>query len=332
MRPKVAFYYSGPIFAGVPEVIQERRSRMKRLRMIGLALAAAFCAGQAGAEELTGTLKKIKETGVVTIGFRDSSIPFSYLDDNQKPIGFAIDICYRIVEAVKRELKLEKLDVEFNPVTSSTRIPLLANGTIDLECGSTTNNADRLKQVSFTNTHFLTATRFVSKKSSKINSIDDLKGKSVVSTSGTTNIKQLTEANAARNLGLNIIPAKEHAESFLMVETDRAVAAVLDDILLASFVAGSKDPDAYLLSTDAFSKPEPYGIMLRKDDPAFKKVVDAATAALYQSADGQKLYDKWFMQKIPPKGLNLNAPISAELKKEFAKPSDSPDPDSYTAM
>ena len=160
----------------------------------------------------------------------------------------------------------------------------MANGTIDLECGSTTNNADRLKQVAFTNTHFLTATRFVSKKSSKLGSIDDLKGKSVASTSGTTNIKQLTEANAARNLGINIIPAKEHAESFLMVETDRAVAAVLDDILLASFVAGSKDPDAYVISRDAFSKPEPYGIMLRKDDPAFKKVADDATAALYTSA------------------------------------------------
>jgi glutamate/aspartate transport system substrate-binding protein len=301
-------------------------------RIIGLALAATVCAGQAGADELTGTLKKIKETGTIALGYRDSSIPFSYLDDNQKPIGFAIDICYKIVDAVKQELKLDKLAVEFTSVTSSSRIPLLANGTVDLECGSTTNNADRLKQVAFTNTHFLTATRFVSKKSSNLNSIDDLKGKPVVSTSGTTNIKQLTEANAARNLGINIIPAKEHAESFLMVETDRAVAAVLDDILLASFVAGSKDPSAYVISTDAFSKPEPYGIMLRRDDPAFKKVVDGATSALYQSADGQKLYDKWFMQKIPPKGLNLNTPIGPELKHEFAKPSDSPDPDSYKAM
>src|SRR3982075_2651323 len=305
---------------------------MKRLRMIGLPLAAAFCVEQAGAQELTGTLKKIKETSTFTIGYRDSSIPFSYLDDNQKPIGFAIDICYRIVDAVKQELKLDKLAVEFNQVTSSTRIPLLANGTIDLECGSTTNNADRLKQVAFTNTHFLTATRFVSKKSSKLGSIDDLKGKSVASTSGTTNIKQLTETNAARSLGINIIPAKEHAESFLMVETDRAVAAVLDDILLASFVAGSKDPDVYVISTDAFSKPEPYGIMLRKDDPDFKKVADGATAALYTGGEGQKIYDKWFMQKIPPKGLNLNSPISPELKAEFAKPSDSPDPDSYKAM
>src|ERR1043166_1473846 len=224
---------------------------MKRLPMMGLVMAAALCAAQANAQELTGTLKKIKESGTIVIGYRDSSIPFSYLDDNQKPIGFAIDICLGIVDAVKKELKLDKLNVEFNPVTSSTRIPLLANGTVDLECGSTTNNPERLKQVAFTNTHFLTATRFVSKKASKLNSIDDLKGKTVASSSGTTNIRQLTETNAARNLGINIVPAKEHAESFLMVETDRAVAVVLDDILLASFVAGSKDPDAYVLSTDA---------------------------------------------------------------------------------
>jgi glutamate/aspartate transport system substrate-binding protein len=230
---------------------------------------------------------------------------------------------------VKKELKLDKLEVKLNPVTSSTRIPLLANGTIDLECGSTTNNAERQKQVWFTNTHFLTASRYVSKKASKINSIDDLKGKSVVSTAGTTNIKQLTEANAARGLNVNIIPAKDHAEAFLMVETDRAVAFVMDDILLASLVAGSKAPADYVISKDAFSKPEPYGIMLRKDDAAFKKVVDAATAALYTGGEGQKIYDKWFTQKVPPKGLNLSTPISAELKNEFAKPSDSPDPDSY---
>jgi glutamate/aspartate transport system substrate-binding protein len=302
---------------------------MKRKTMIGYALVATLSAAPAMAQELTGTLKNIKDTGAITLSFRDSSIPFSYLDDNQKPIGFAMDICYKIVDAVKKELKLDKLEVKLNPVSSSTRIPLLANGTIDLECGSTTNNAERQKQISFTNTHFLTASRYVSKKANKINSIDDLKGKSVVSTAGTTNIKQLTEANAARNLNVNIIPAKDHAEAFLMVETDRAVAFVMDDILLASLVAGSKAPDDYLISKDAFSKPEPYGIMLRKDDPAFKKVVDGATAALYTSGEAQKIYDKWFTQKIPPKGLNLNSPISAELKNEFAKPSDSPDPDSY---
>ncbi|WJR79472.1 amino acid ABC transporter substrate-binding protein [Bradyrhizobium sp. NP1] len=305
---------------------------MKHLRLVGFALAAALCAAPAGAEELTGTLKSIKDTGVITLGYRDASIPFSFLDDDQKPIGFAMDICHAIVDAVKRELKLDKLEVRLNQVTSSTRIPLLANGTIDLECGSTTNNPERWKQVAFTNTHFLTASRFVSKKASNISSIDDLKGKSVVSPSGTVNIKQLIEVNAARKLNINIIPAKDYAEAFLMVETDRAVACVMDDILLAGHVAWSKDPAAYVISTDAFSRPEPYGIMLRRDDPAFKKVVDAATAALYTSGEGQKLYDKWFTRQIPPKGLNLNTPISPELKGEFAKPSDSPDPDSYKAM
>ena len=297
--------------------------------LIGFALAAALGVSQAQAEELTGTLKNIKDTGAITLGYRDSSIPFSYLDDNQKPVGYAMDICYKIVDAIKKELKLDKLEVKLNPVTSATRIPLMANGTVDLECGSTTNNAERQKQVSFTNSHFLTASRYVTKKASKINSIDDLKGKTVVSTAGTTNIKQLTEANLARGLSVNIIPAKDHAEAFLMVETDRAVAFVMDDILLASLVAGSKSPGAYVISKDAFSTPVLYGIMLRKDDAPFKKVVDAATAALYTSPEGQKIYDKWFNQKIPPKGLNLNVPLGPEMKKQLAKPSDSPDPDAY---
>ncbi len=309
---------------------------MTRLQILGLALVGVLGAGQAPgyvhAGELTGTLRTIKETGAITLGYRDASIPFSYLDDSQKPIGFAMDICLRIVDAVKKELELDKLEVKLNPVTSATRIPLLANGTIDLECGSTTNNAERLKLVAFTNTHFLTASRYVSKKANNLNSIDDLRGKTVVSTAGTTNIKQLTEVNAARNLGITIVPAKDYAEAFLMVETDRAAALVMDDVLIASFVAGAKDPAAYVISPDAFSKPEPYGIMLRRDDAAFKKVVDAATAEVYTSGEGQKIYDKWFMAKIPPKGLNLNTPISPELKAEFAKPSDSPDPDSYKAM
>src|SRR3569832_1411993 len=187
---------------------------MKQFRILGLAftteLDASQMSGPAQAEDLTGTLKNIKDTGAITLGFRDSSIPFSYLDDNQKPVGFAMDICYGIVDAIKKDLKLDKLDVKLTPVTSSTRIPLLANGTIDLECGSTTNNAEREKQVWFTNSHFLTATRYVSKKSANLHTIDDLKGQTVVSTAGTTDIKQLTEANVAKNLGANIIPAKDH--------------------------------------------------------------------------------------------------------------------------
>jgi glutamate/aspartate transport system substrate-binding protein len=301
--------------------------RAKNL-VLTLALAGAF-ASPAAAEELTGTLKKIKETGAITLGYRDSSVPFSYLDDDQKPIGWAMDICMKIVEAVKQDLKMNNLEVKLNPVTSATRIPLMANGTIDLECGSTTNNAEREKQVAFTNTHFLTASRFVAKKSSHLNKIDDLKGKTVVSTAGTTNIKQLNEVNAQRKLGINIVPAKDHAEAFLMVETDRAVAFVMDDILLAGLVANSKDPKAYVIPEDAFSLPEPYGIMLRKDDPQFKRVVDKATADFYKSPEGVKTYNKWFTQPIPPKGIDLNVPLSAAMKKALEHPTDSPDPKAY---
>ena len=211
------------------------------MRFIPIMLAATLFAAPAMAAELTGTLQKIKETGTIALGVRDSSVPFSYLDNQQRPVGYAVDICYKIVDAVKKELKLPNLKVQLVPVLSSNRIPLMANGTIDLECGSTTNNAEREKQVAFTNTHFLTASRFVSKKAAHLNSIDSLRGKTVVSTSGTTNIVQLNEVNAARKLGINVVAAKDHAEAFLMVETDRAAAFVMDDVILSSFVAASKD-------------------------------------------------------------------------------------------
>lgn len=298
-------------------------------RSIIAAFSVLMATLPASAQELTGTLKKIKETGSITLGYRESSVPFSYLDDKQQPVGFAMDICMKIVDAVKKELKLDKLEVKLNPVTSSTRIPLIANGTVDLECGSTTNNAERQKQVAYTNTHFITASRYVTKAAANIKKIDDLKGKTIVSTAGTTNIKQAQEANTAKNLGMTIMPAKDHAEAFLMVETDRAVAFVMDDILLASLVASSKDPKAYKISDDAFSLPEPYGIMLRKDDAPFKKLADAATAALYKSPEGLALYNKWFTQAIPPKGLNLNVPLSPGMKKVLENPKDSPDPAQY---
>lgn len=296
--------------------------------LLSMVAAASFAAAPALAQEPTGTLKKIKDTGSVTLGHRESSVPFSYYDDKQQVVGYAMDLCGRIVERLKSELKLAKLDVKLNPVTSATRIPLMANGTIDLECGSTTNNLERQKQVSFTITHFVTANRFVSKKSANLKTVDDLKGKTVVSTSGTTNIKQITEIGAQKGLNLNILAAKDHAEAFLMVETGRAAAFVMDDILLSSLVAASKSPQDYVISADALSV-EPYGIMLRRDDAPFKKVVDEAMIDTYRGGAINAIYDKWFLKAIPPKGLNLNVPMSAAFKKVVASPTDSGDPAVY---
>ena len=204
----------------------------------------------------------------------------------------------------------------------------MANGTIDLECGSTTNNLARQEQVWFTNTHFVTANRWIAKKSANIRSLPDLKGKTIVSTAGTTNIKQITEINGAQNLGMNIISANGHPEAFQMVETGRAVAFVMDDILLYSLAAQSRSPGDYAISSEALSV-EPYGIMLRKDDVAFKKVVNAAMTNLYKSGQINPIYEKWFQKPIPPKGINLNIPMSDQFKKVVANPTDSGDPAAY---
>ena len=301
---------------------------MRVSRIFVSMLVACALSGAAGAQELTGTLKKIKESGSITLGHRDSSIPFSYYDDKQQVIGYAMDICHKVVDAIKAQLKMPKLAVKLNPVTSSTRIPLMANGTIDLECGSTTNTLERQKQVAFATTHFVTANRFVSKKASNLKTVGDLKGKTVVSTSGTTNIKQANEINVEKKLGMNIIAAKDHAESFLTVETGRAVAFFMDDILLYSLVANSRNPADWVISADALSI-EPYGIMMRKDDPAFKATVNGAINNLYKSGEINKIYDRWFQRPVPPKGVNLNLPMSAVFKKVVAKPTDSGDPKDY---
>ena len=293
------------------------------------AIAAAAALGfSAAAIAQDGTLQKIKSSGSITIGHRDASIPFSYYDDKQQAVGYAMDLCARIVDAVKAELKMPKLETKYQLVTSANRIPLMANGTIDLECGSTTNNLERQKQVSFTITHFVTANRWVAKKSAKLDKLADLKGKTVVSTAGTTNIKGITEINAAQNLGLHIISANGHPEAFQMVETGRAAAFVMDDILLYSLAAQSRTPSDYHISSEATSV-EPYGIMLRKDDAAFKKVVDAAMVDTYKSGAINSIYGKWFQKPIPPKGLNLNIPMSDQFKKVVAKPTDSGDQADY---
>jgi glutamate/aspartate transport system substrate-binding protein len=301
---------------------------MKSLHRIVLALLTFGIAAGISAQDLTGTLKKIKDTGTITIGYRDASIPFSYLDDSQKPIGYSMDLCYKIVDAVKAQLKLPDLKVALQPVTSATRIPLIANGTVDMECGSTTNNIERQQQVSFVVTTFVTANRLMSKSKNKVVNLEDLKGKTLVSTSGTTNLKQVTELNGTKNLGINIVPAADHPAAFQMVESDRAAAFAMDDILLYSLVAQSKNPADYYISTVQLSV-EPYGIIVRKGDPDFKKVADGAVTAVMKSGEINKIYAKWFLSPIPPKNGNLNVPMSDALKKVVANPTDSGDPASY---
>ena len=299
---------------------------MKARFALVAALAAFAVSVPAVAQE--GTLKKIKDSGAITIGHRDASLPFSYYDDKQQPIGYAMDLCAKIVDAVKAELKMPNLKTNYQLVTSANRIPLMANGTIDLECGSTTNNVARQEQVWFTMTHFVTANRWVFKKSANIKKLEDLKGKTIVSTAGTTNIKQITEINAAQNLGMNIISANGHPEAFQMVETGRAVAFVMDDILLAGLAAQSRSPKDYEISAQGLSV-EPYGIMVRKDDKAFKDVADKALSQVYKSGQINAIYSKWFQKPVPPKNINLDLPMSAALKKVMANPTSSGDPKAY---
>ncbi|HEY9447789.1 MAG TPA: transporter substrate-binding domain-containing protein [Burkholderiales bacterium] len=295
---------------------------MKRFPTLVLALVAAVgLSSPAGAQELTGTLKKIKDTGVVKIGHRDASIPFSYLDDKQQPVGYGVDICKRVVDDIKKQLKVASLKIELVPVTSQTRIPVLTGGNIDLECGSTTNSVERQKQVAFAPTYFMTGTKIIVKKSSGIKSYDDLKGKTVVYTQGTTNERAMKAYNDEKKLGIHFIPAKDHAESFLAVETGRAVAFPMDDILLYGLKANAKNPNDYEV-IGPFLSDDPYAVMMRRDDPAFKKLVDDSIIALYKSGEITKIYRKWFESPIPPKGVNLNFPMSEALKDVIKNPSD----------
>ena len=282
-------------------------------------LASVLLSVPAMAQELTGTLKKIKDSGTITIGNRETSIPFSYLDEKQQAIGYSMDLCAAIVEEVKKELALPALTVKYNPVTSQTRIPLMSNGTVDLECGSTTNNLTRQKQVSFAPITFITGTKLVAKKSSKIKSYKDLKNKTVVVTQGTTNERTIKALSDKENLNIKFLNAKDHAESFLTVESGRAVAFAMDDVLLYGLVAKSKKPKDFEVVGDYLSY-DPYGIMYRKNDSDFGVVVNRAISGLMRGEQmGQlgiisKIYDKWFIEKLPS-GETIGMPMSDLLKK-----------------
>jgi len=294
---------------------------MKTSKLISILFAAGAVAGTVQAQELTGTLKKIKDTGTITVGHRESSVPFSYLDDKQQPIGYAMDLCMKIVDAVKTELKLPNLKVSLQPVTSSNRIPLLQNGTIDLECGSTTNSVARQQQVAFGPTYFVINVTAAVKKSSNINSLADLGGKTVSTTSGTTSVPLLKNYEKTKHVEVKEIYGKDHAESFLLMADDRANAFVMDDILLAGQIANSRNPNDFKIIQESLRQ-EPYSMMLRKDDPQFKALVDKTITGVMKSGEIDKIYFKWFQSPVPPKGININFPPTPAIRDAFKNPND----------
>jgi glutamate/aspartate transport system substrate-binding protein len=295
---------------------------MNFAKLAALMIAAGVMCGTAqAAEQLTGTLKKIKDTGVITLGVRESSIPFNYNLGGVRQVGYSYDINMKIVEAIKDQLKLPNLQVKEIPITSQNRITLLQNGTIDMECGSTTNNVERQKQVAFTNSIFIIGTRIMVKKDAGIKDWADLKGKNIVTTAGTTSERLLRKMNDDQKLGMNIISTKDHGQSFLTLESGRAVAFMMDDALLYGERAKAKSPADWIVVGKPQSR-ESYGCMIRKDDPQFKKLSDTVISGMMKDGSVNTLYTKWFMQPVPPKGLNLDFPLSEDMKALIKAPND----------
>jgi glutamate/aspartate transport system substrate-binding protein len=301
---------------------------MKLYRWIAclVILASAFAAQ---AVDLTGTLKKVNDSGTITLGVRDASIPFSFLDDKQETVGYSVDLCMKVVDAVRAELKKPDLKVVKQVVTSATRIPLIANGTVDIECGSTVNNIERQAQVAFSVTTFIVNTKLIVKKSGPVHTLADMKGRAIAVTSGANTVQKIAEINAQRGLGMTMLNGQDHNGSFALLESDRAAAFAEDDILLAGLAANSKTPDAFRLVDIDGMLADPYALMLRRDDPQFKAVVDRALIAAFKSGAAEALYKKWFTQPIPPRGITLNFPMSEQLRRAMSTPTDSGDPKAY---
>ena len=299
-------------------------SKLASRSLVTVSLAAAclaFGPSSASAEGLGPTLQKIKDAGTITIGNRDSSVPFSYLDNNQKPIGFSLELCDLVVAKIKAKLGQPGLKVAYQAVNSSNRIPLVKNGTVDIECGSTANTIARQQEVAYSVIFYAPQFKWIALKSSGLKSTDDLKGKTVAVTQGTNTAQFVAKLNTEKALGMKILQGKDHAESFLLVETGRASAFMEDDILLAGLKATSGSPDNFAFLTDAFPS-DPYGVMMAKGDGEFKRLVDDALTEAMKSGLYDKLYTKWFESAIPPKNINLNFPQSDKLKELVKNPSD----------
>jgi glutamate/aspartate transport system substrate-binding protein len=289
------------------------RVYLRPLAAAALALAAT-CASAADGD----TMRKIKDGGVISLGYRESSIPFSYTD-GKEVMGYSHEILLQIVDKVKTELKMPNLQVRLTPITSQNRIPLMQNGTIDIECGSTTNNLERQKQVAFSNSLFVYGIRMLTKKDSGVKDFSDLKDRTVVTTAGTTGEHLLMNMKGEKNM--NLISAKDHGQAFLILETGRAAAFVMDEPLLYGERTKAKNADDWSV-TGTPLQVENYACMFRKDDPSFKKLADGVIADLMKSGRAEKLYDKWFQSPIPPRGINMKYPLSADMKALYAAPND----------
>lgn len=300
--------------------MQMRKLALSML-LIGMSSTMVHAADDQKSEATSDTLQKIKSNGVIVVGHRESSVPFSYYDNAQKVVGYSQDYSNQIVDAVKKQLNMPNLQVKMLPITSQNRIPLLQNGTFDFECGSTTNNAERQQQAGFSNTIFVVGTRLLVKKGGDIKDFKDLAGKPVVVTSGTTSEILLNKLNEKDNMKMRIISAKDHGDSFRTLESGRAVAFMMDDALLAGERAKAKKPDQWEIVGTPQSH-EAYGCMLRKNDPAFKKLMDETIATAQTSGEAAKSYERWFNQPIPPKNMNMNFALSDDMKALFKAPND----------
>ena len=306
---------------------------MKKL-LLAICLAGAQAAQSSHAaqgDELNGTLKKIKEKGAIVLGVRDSTKPFSYLNDKQDYEGYAVDLCLSIAKTIQRKLGMSQLTIVMVPVTSSSRIPLIQNGTVDIECGNTTNTAERQNVVEFSPTYYVSGSRLLSKRSSNIQVLADLRGKKLAINSGTTHIKMVSTLNDEQKLGIDIVASRDTAEGMLLVETGRVAAFMNDDIVLASLAGDSKIRNELVVGKDALSV-EPFGLIYRKNDPSFKQVIDSSVAAIFKSGDINKIYAKWFQSPALPHGQNLNWPMSPETQSAIAKISNSSNPADYAPL
>jgi glutamate/aspartate transport system substrate-binding protein len=289
---------------------------------LALGVLSLLPATAAGEDTQPPTLETIAKTGTIRLGYADRNVPFSYLGTGPEPIGYSIELCLRVADSIKKKLGLQELKIDFVKRTPSNRIMLLNDGTIDMECVASTNTEERRKAVWFSYSHFITGTRYVALKSSGLNTVGDLAGRTVVVTTGTINIAQLNVLN--RKLGLNIAVLQNDSTEggFEMVTENRASAFVMDDILLRSFVAETGRPEDYSISNEYLAPPQPYGLMLRHGDTGFRDAVNDALGKIYASGEIEKIYDKWFNAPIPPNGMNLKRPLPGDLEEVFRKPVD----------